>query len=96
MSNVLVVLVNYNSPRDTYRCLESLAQSTLQPKVVVVDNASTGEGLIDEQKTKACYLDTHVIFNPHNDGFGGGNNIGLEWGLANSEADYFFILNKVL
>jgi len=94
MSNVLVVLVNYNSPRDTYRCLESLAQSTLQPKVVVVDNASTGEGLIDEQKTKACYLDTHVIFNPHNDGFGGGNNIGLEWGLANSEADYFFILNN--
>lgn len=94
MSSVLVVLVNFNSPKDTYRCLESLAQSTLKSKVVVVDNASTGEGLIDEQKAKACYLDTHVIFNPHNDGFGGGNNIGLEWGLANSQADYFFILNN--
>ncbi|MBU1215142.1 MAG: glycosyltransferase family 2 protein [Gammaproteobacteria bacterium] len=92
--NVLVVLVNFNSPQDTYRCLESLAKSTLRPEVVVVDNASTGDGVIDEMKAKACHADTHVIFNLHNDGFGGGNNIGLEWGLENRSADYFFILNN--
>ncbi len=94
MNNVLVVLVNFNSPQDTYRCLKSLAQSTLKPKVVIVDNASTGDGVISEEKATACHSDTHVIFNPQNDGFGVGNNIGLEWGLANSQADYFFILNN--
>lgn len=92
--SVLVVLVNYNSPEDTYRCLKSLAQSTLPPKVVVVDNGSVAAGRLVEEHAKECYRDTHVIFNPHNDGFGGGNNIGLEWGLANSQAEYFFILNN--
>lgn len=94
MSSVLLVLVNFNSPQDTYRCLESLAQSTLKPKVVVVDNASIGEGLIDETKAKACYADVHIIFNQHNDGFGGGNNIGIMWGLDNTSSEYFFILNN--
>lgn len=94
MNNVLAVLVNYNSPQETYKCLKSLAQSTLRPKVVIVDNCSTGEGVISEEKAKACHAETHVIFNPHNDGFGGGNNIGIKWGLANSQADYIFILNN--
>lgn len=94
MSNVLVVLVNYNSPKDTYQCLESLALSTLKPKVVVVDNGSTGEGIISEAKAKLCYADTHVMFNPNNDGFGGGNNLGLEWALADPQYEYFFILNN--
>ena len=94
MSNVLVVLVNFNSPKDTYRCLKSLAQCTLKPKVVVVDNCSIGEGLISEETAEICHADTHIIFNSHNDGFGGGNNIGIDWGLANSQAEYFFILNN--
>lgn len=94
MVNVLVILVNFNSPQDTYRCLESLAQSTLQTEVVIVDNASTGEGVISKVKAHACHADTHVILNPRNDGFGGGNNLGIEWGLANSQAKYFFVLNN--
>lgn len=94
MFNVLVVLINFNSPQDTYRCLESLAQSSLQPQVVVVDNCSTGEGLVSEEKAKAYYADTHIIFNPRNEGFGGGNNIGIEWGLVHTKAKYFFILNN--
>ena len=94
MSDILVVLVNYNSPEDTYRCLSSLAKSTHPAHVVLVDNGSTGAGVISEEKAKSCHSDTHVIVNPCNDGFGGGNNIGIEWGLNNTQADYFFILNN--
>ncbi len=94
MKNVLVVLLNYNSPQDTYRCLESLAASAYQVNVVVVDNASTGGGLVEETKVKALCANSHVIFNPKNAGFGGGNNLGIEWGLKHTDADYFFILNN--
>lgn len=94
MAKVLVILVNFNSPVDTYRCLKSLAQSSFQSEVVIVDNGSTGDGVMSKVKALACHAKTHVIFNPSNDGFGGGNNIGKEWGLANSQADYFFVLNN--
>lgn len=94
MRNILVVLLNFNSPDDTYRCLRSLAASSLQPQVVVVDNASTGDGLLSVEIAQSAYQNTHVIFNAHNDGFGGGNNVGIEWGLANSDAEFFFILNN--
>ncbi len=94
MNNVLVVLVNYNSPGDTYRCLESLKDSSVQTQVVVVDNASSGAGKIEPDAAINCHPATEVIFNPNNDGFGGGNNIGIQWALHHTQADYFFILNN--
>lgn len=94
MKNVLVVLLNYNSPQDTYRCLESLAASSYPLSVVVVDNASTASGLVVEAQVKALCANSHVIFNSRNAGFGGGNNLGIEWGLQHTNAEYFFILNN--
>lgn len=94
MSEVLVVLVNYNSPEDTYRCLRSFANSSNQPQVVIVDNGSSGNGLIDVEYAKSCYVATKIIFNPYNDGFGRGNNVGLNWGIENTTAEYFFVLNN--
>lgn len=94
MSKVLVILLNYNSPQDTYRCLHSLAKSSLPVQVVVVDNNSTNEGVMNQSKAQAIHSNTKVIFNARNDGFGAGNNIGIKWGLAHTEVDYFFILNN--
>lgn len=94
MSKVLVVLLNFNSPSDTYKCLSSLSESELPLKVVVVDNASSGSGVLDESLARACHADTHVIFNTQNAGFAGGNNVGLAWGRENCSADYFLVLNN--
>ncbi len=93
-SNIVVVLLNYNSPDDTIECIKSLNKSTVRPFVVLVDNGSTEGGKVDPVELKILYPDIHVIMNENNLGFGGGNNIGIRWALKNLPAQYFYILNN--
>lgn len=89
--NICTVLINYNSDIDTVKCLKTLQESTLVPKVILIDNASKTP--IDQAKID-FYPDIHLIHNAENVGFGRANNIGIEWAMKNTQADYFFILNN--
>jgi len=90
-SRTAVVLVNFNTADHSLSCVESLAKGLPSPLIVVVDNASATS---DYQKLLACPVPIVVIRSNENVGFGRGNNIGIDWVLANSKCRYIFILNN--
>lgn len=74
---VTVIVLNYNGAHLIRPCLDALAKQDLpdgQASVWVVDNASRDGSLeiLDRE-----YPWVRVIRNGHNDGFAGGNNVGL-------------------
>lgn len=72
------------------RCLESIAESTVHSDVFVVDNCST-DGTTDY--IAKHYPNAILYRSPKNLMFGRGNNVGLEYALANGY-DYVYLLNQ--
>jgi len=87
---VFIVLINYNTKRDTIECLDSLEKLTYPNyHIVVVDNDS-----IDNELSKIeARSNVTLIKNPRNLGVGGGNNTGIRYALAHN-ADYVLTLNS--
>lgn len=89
--STFIILVNYNNHYDTLKCLESIELAGYGEMVVVVDNNSTLPGV---NEIKARYPKAILIKNDENIGFGGANNIGIDWALKNTNCEYVFILNN--
>lgn len=90
---VAIVLVNYNGWADTRKCLAGLERvRAISPnaEVVLVDNASREDHL---DALKAEYPWSHMIHNPINGGWAGGNNVGIRWGMEH-HADQILLLNN--
>lgn len=90
---VAIIILNFNSGRDTLECLESLTKigkKDPQLLIIVVDNASTDDsvGMI-----KKAYPQVTVIVNHENLGFAEGNNCGIRFALKRG-ADFLLILNN--
>ena len=87
---VWIVPVNFNGLEDTRKCLRSLAELSTPASVVVVDNASN-----DDPTTilKDEFPWAHVIRNPVNGGWSGGNNAGIRFALQRG-ADFVILLNN--
>lgn len=87
---IAVVLVNYNGISDTLDCIESLRNSAVPLKVIVIDNASKNdESYLICQK----HPDVKTFRLEQNLGFAGGNNVGIEWALEN-DYEYIALLNN--
>ena len=87
---VWIVPVNFNGLEDTRKCLRSLAALSSPASVVVVDNASNEDPTaILKQEFPAV----HLIRNPINAGWSGGNNAGIRFALARG-ADFILLLNN--
>jgi GT2 family glycosyltransferase len=85
------IVVNWNLKQETTRCLESLAQSTLSTRLVLVDNGS--------QDGSAVYLaerfpEAEIIHLETNIGFGRACNLAVQKLLAEGQSRYFFLLNN--
>ncbi|MCJ7633082.1 glycosyltransferase family 2 protein [Candidatus Bathyarchaeota archaeon] len=91
MPKVIIIILNWNRPRDTSDCLESLKRILYRNyEVVVVDNGSTGN---DAQMLEQDFGNLiHVIRNKVNQGFAGGNNVGIRWALGRG-CEYVLLLN---
>lgn len=88
-----VVILNYNTPGDTIACLKSLKQAKL-PKglhveTTLVDNASTDDS-VDLIKSK--FPEVRLIENITNQGFAGGNNVGIKAALEENPT-HILLLN---
>ena len=88
---VTVVLVNWNSEKDTLECIRSIKNSSYKNiKIIVVDNNSNN---FDNLKLNNSNLDYILISLKENTGFTGGNNRGISKALE-LKSEYIFILNN--
>jgi hypothetical protein len=89
--HVAIIIVNYKGREDTLECLASLAGLTYPNYSVVLVDQASGDGTADA--VRASFPSVAVIENPVNDGFAGGNNLGIRRAL-DAGADYVFLLNN--
>lgn len=89
---VSIIVLNWNGLKDTIECLESLKKITYPNyEMVVVDNGSEGNDADVLEKRYKDYV--KVIRNKDNLGWGGGNNRGMEYAIANG-SNFLLILNN--
>lgn len=93
-----VVVLNYETPDLTIRCLASLeAQVGAARRVIVVDNASRDgsadriDAAIAEHGWSAW---AEILRSPRNGGFAAGNNLGLAYARASRPASAYVMLNS--
>lgn len=90
---IAIVTVNYNGRKDSLEflgSLEKLNREDLELKVIVVDNGSS-DGSVEEIKKRFPQVD--ILQNGANEGFSGGYNRGMIYGLIWG-ADYILIINN--
>lgn len=92
---VSVILVNYNGKRYNNKCIASILQSTVKDRlyVVVVDNASTDDSLIDLKVHWGQNDQVVIIEMDQNYGFSRANNEGIKWSIENG-INRFLLLNN--
>lgn len=92
MSEVVVIILNYNASKDCARCVASLkTQQSDGFEIVLVDNASSSaesQALQDLGATTGCT----VILHPVNGGYSAGNNVGLKYAAEKGYA-YALVTN---
>jgi GT2 family glycosyltransferase len=90
MTDIAVIIVNWNAREDLRRCLESLYATPLPElayEVWVVDNASSdGSG----EMVAAAFPQVHLVVNSQNVGFSKANNQAI----AQTNSRYVFLLNS--
>ena len=90
MTDMAVIIVNWNAREDLRRCLESLSAEpkiTVSYEVWIVDNAS-GDGSAD--MVASDFPQMHLIRNTENVGFSKANNQAI----TQTESRYVFLLNS--
>ena len=87
---VAAVIVTFNGATWIERCLSSLFEGSLVPRVYVVDNASSDDSAA---LVEAKFPQAVLIRSGRNLGFGVGNNLGIARALADG-ADHLLLLNQ--
>lgn len=94
MENISIIVVDYNSHKDTLECLESLKKikkSKYKCSIIVVDNGSI-KPLELPTRLKEKHVD--LLRSESNLGFTGGNNLGIKHAIEDRNADYVLLLNN--
>jgi len=87
---ISVVIVTYNPSKWIEKCVDSLINSTVSVKILIVDNNST-DGFQEIVASK--YSQVELIQSVVNLGFGAANNIGIKKAY-DADADFVFLLNQ--
>lgn len=88
---VFAILLNYQNPHDTLRCMTSLRKTTTRNvHPLIVDNAS-GNGDVSYLADRLGPA-VPILESESNRGYAAGNNIGIRHALER-DADYIWILN---
>ena len=90
--SVLIVILNWNSPKETLAAVESvLRMDYTNYRVVVIDNGSTDDSV--EVLSKIEDSRVELIASPENLGYTGGCNLAFATALENNN-DYVWLLNN--
>lgn len=91
LPRVSIVIVNWNGDLDTRECIASLQKINYKNyEIVLVDNGSIIDNFSEFEKTLS---NIKLLRSEKNLGFSGGNNIGINYALANN-VDYILLLNN--
>jgi GT2 family glycosyltransferase len=91
MTKVVILLLNWNSWKDTLECVESCRELSYPDlRILIVDNGSTDGS---EQILRERLPDVELIQSGANLGFAGGNNVGIRRALEQG-AEYLWLLNN--
>ncbi len=93
MKAVSIVIVNWNGKEHIIPCLSSVVKmktSNWAVNIIVVDNASIDGSVGAIRKRFPCVT---VIELPTNQGFSGGNNVGIQFACTRT-CDYIWLLNN--
>lgn len=95
---IKVIIVTYNASKWVNACVQSVLDSTVPVRVIVVDNASTDNTVF---LIKDGFPEVEVHELTQNVGFGGGNNVGIQLALSSdstngqdSSDSFVFLLNQ--
>lgn len=94
MDHISIIIVHYNSDKDTKECLyslENIKTNGYRVSVVVVDNGSKKQFVLPKSLRNKRL---EVIRSEANLGFTGGNNLGIWYARKNYNSDYFLLLNN--
>lgn len=86
-----IVVLNYNDSKTTINFINNIKQFKNISKIVIVDNNSTDNSLREIRK----YIDNNIILieSKENNGYGAGNNLGINFIIENYDFDYICISN---
>lgn len=94
MQKVLVSILHFNHPHQTFECLSSLNKlkvDDMNVEILVIDNGSKEELRLD--KKEFGNLNLKLIINKENLGFSGGHNISFKYAVKENY-DFVMILNN--
>ena len=94
MIHISIIIVNYNSQKDTLECLDSLSNIKsfgFKYSILIVDNASK-EPLVLPKRFQLPNIE--VIRSESNLGFTGGNNMGIHYCIEKYNSDFVLLLNN--
>lgn len=89
---VAIIIVNYNGIQDTIECVESLDSISYKNyEIIIVENASGDR----EKILESTFLNSKatIIYSDRNDGFSGGNNLGIDYAIS-KQFDFVLLLNN--
>ncbi len=92
--HISIIVVTYNSPKETNECLHSLSKlrsKDVKFNVVVVDNASREPYVLPESLNTKQF---EVLRSEANLGFTGGNNLGIYNAVERYNSDFLLLLNN--
>ncbi len=91
MPSLGIIIVDFNNPRDSAECIESLLHSEFRDfEIILVDNGSAREVKLDLGRR---FPDVIFLRSDINLGFAGGTNLGIRRALADS-CDTVLLLNN--
>lgn len=96
MKKVFVVILNWNQPKLTIECLQSLQKVSTkgyETEIVLIDNGSSDDSLERLRAFKGKKFPVRILANGSNLGFAAGNNVGIKYAL-NQGGDYIALLNN--
>ncbi|MFC1878434.1 glycosyltransferase family 2 protein [Chloroflexota bacterium] len=88
---ITTIVVNWNLPDETARCLDSLQSARTPCRVLLVDNGSLdGSGFALKER----FPKIEVLSLPQNVGFGRACNLAIQEALLAQDCRYIFLLNN--
>jgi GT2 family glycosyltransferase len=88
---ISVIIVSFKGKADTLACLESLESLDYPNYNVIVVDQDSNDGVLEVVKTR--FPTVICLANPTNNGFAGGNNLGIKHALDEG-AEAIFLLNN--